>query len=178
MKWAATEAEYDMTILNCTLKLATRIPFPIAYEDSAATNTLGPWSGNTFHLGRIPFIILTNERTLLSVVISLKDVHTFWMRFLASLETVLHQLQIPTVTVKEELQSMREVTFMRATNRRTLGSMNDLVHMVRAIVAQEPNTTLEAVNLELSGVVSLALQGLYPKDAVHQAFNTLPPQRK
>ena len=166
-----------MTILNCTVKLSKRIPFPMVESDSQPTNILGQWSGNTFNLGKFPFIILTNELTLLSVVISLKDVHTFWIRFLNSLERLLGQLQIPSTQIEHELHSMAEVTFTRKTNRSTLGSMNDLVHMVRAIVGQQAEINLDAINFELSEVVSLTLKEVYPRDAVHRAFNRLPPEK-
>lgn len=165
-----------MTILNCTLKFSKRIPFAINERYSSPTNTLGQWSASTFNLGRFPYVILTNELTLLSVVISLKDVHTFWPRFLNSLEQLFVHIHLPTELIRRELETMAEVFFMRNTNRRTLGSMNDLVRMVRAMVLQDPHMHIDAINAELSEVVSLALKGLYPRDAVHRAFNRLPPR--
>jgi hypothetical protein len=165
-----------MTILNCTLKLSNRIPFPMSEGTFQPTNTLGQWSGNAFNLGRFPYIILTNELTLLSVVISLKDVHTFWSRFLISLERLMLHIEVPHSEVQQELLSMAEVRFTRNTNRRTLGSMTDLVHMVRAIVDQDEDSSLDQINRQLSRVPSLTLQGLYPRDAVHRAFHRLPPK--
>jgi hypothetical protein len=165
-----------MTILNCTLKLSKRIPFQLTESPVPATNRLGPWSGNTFNIGRFPCIILTNHLTLLSVLILSKDIHTFWSRFLISLEGLLEQIQLPLPAIQEELRAMQEVQFTRGTNRRTLGSMTDLVHMVRAIHDQDPNMSLDAISLELSNVVCFPLDGLYPRDAVHRAFHRLSPK--
>ena len=44
----------------------------------------------------------------------------------ASLRSLLERLDVPQEQVNRELEAMQPVSFARATNRRVLGSMNDL----------------------------------------------------
>jgi len=66
-----------MVTLNCTKKLAKRFAFPLVENPQPSTNKLGPWCANSFNIGRIPMILLTNELSLLSVVKPLKEARSF-----------------------------------------------------------------------------------------------------
>ena len=54
-------------------------------------------------------IILTNERTLLSVVIPFKDIRTFHNRFLESLEALFHSIALSSKDIHAELLEMKVV---------------------------------------------------------------------
>src|SRR5512140_210429 len=141
-----------MLTVNCTRKLAHRLPFPVVEDPVPSTNRLGPWCANSFNIGRIPMLLLTNEATLLSVVIPLKDVHSFHARFLSMLEILLHSVALSSDIIHEELEEMNYFQLTRHTNRTTLGSMIDFVFQVKVRWDAHQDLTLEQLCFDLSEV--------------------------
>ncbi len=167
-----------MMTLNCTRKLAKRLPLPMVENPQPSTNRLGPWCANSFNVGRFPLIILTNERTLLSVVIPFKDIRSVHIRFLTSLEVLFHSIALSSSQIRDELQEMKVVQFMENTNRRTLGSMNDFVFHVRAALDDNRNDTLEDIAFHLSGIPCAPLKYGFPRDAVLDVIDPPPHHRQ
>ncbi len=132
-----------MVEIHCTLKLAKRTPFTLSAVRQRSTNRLGPWCGNVFNLGRNPCVIMTNEKTLLTVIVSFKDIHTLWERTVASLYVQLQSLGLPKTLIHEELIHMGQVDFSRNTTRRVLGSMNDFVSLCKSYFQIHPHGTFE-----------------------------------
>ena len=139
------------------------------------TNTLGDWCANSFNLGPYPFILITNERTLLSVVLPLKGSATFWPRFLVSLELLLKTIGLPRRIVQRELQEYRHVQLTRQTNRRTLGVMNDFVFQVRARCEIDVNPSLQDIAYELSEMPCGPLKFSNPREAVRHLLTAAAP---
>jgi len=164
-----------MMILNCTKKFAKRLPFSVVQNPPLSSNKLGPWCANSFNIGRFPMIILTNERTLLSVVIPIKEVRSFHDRFLSSLEFLLHSITLSSQDIRAELEEMKVIQITQNTNRKSLGSMNDFVHHVRAMLYYDQNLTLEEVGFRLSEIPCAPLKYRYPREAVLEVFD--PPPR-
>jgi hypothetical protein len=159
-----------MVTVNCTLKLSKRLPYSMVDVALPATNRLGDWCANSFNVGRYPYILITNERTLLSVVIPLKESSTFWPRFVLSLQWLLNAIGIPHRLIDEELKQYKEVQLTRKTNRHTLGSMNDFVYQVQVRFEIDANPSLEKVALELSQVPCGPVKYFLPREAVRQVF--------
>ena len=159
-----------MVTLNCTLKLAKRLPYVAVVVTTPSTNILGHWSANSFNIGRIPCILMTNERTLLSIVLPLKESATFWPRFVLLLQTLLKDIRIPSKLIDAELQEYEQFQLTRKTNRHTLGSMNDFVAQVQARYQIDGHVTLEDVSLALSGIPCGPLKYAYPKEVACQMF--------
>ncbi len=155
-----------MITLNCTKKLAKRLSFPFVDNTQPSTNLLGPWCANSFNVGRRPLIILTNERTLLSVVIPSKETRSLQTRFLTSLEVLFHSIGLSSRQINRELQEMQLIQFTTKTNRRTLGSMNDFVFHVRVSLAQNPYDSLEDISLSISEILCGPLKYGKPLEAV------------
>lgn len=153
-----------MMTLNCTKKMAKRLPFPLTVSPQPSTNVLGPWCANTFNVGRVPLIILTNERTLLSVFIPLKEIRTFHDRFLDSLEILFHSIALSSDQIHREMEEMKTVQFTNQTNRTVLGSMNDFVANVRAF---DPQYSLEEIAFELTEMPCGPLKHGNPREAVY-----------
>jgi len=101
-----------------------------------------------------------------------KDIHTIWERFLSSLEELLHSVAVPSLSIQTELEEMQLVQFTREANRRTLGSMNDFVHLVRANIYQDPELTLNEMSLRLSEVPCCPLKYAYPREAILKVITT------
>jgi len=111
-------------------------------------------------------IILTNERTLLSVVIPFKEIRSFHDRFLTSLEFLFHSIALSSKDVHSELEEMKVVQLTQNTNRRTLGSMNDFVYHVMATLYHDQNATLEDISFHLSEIPCAPLKYRYPREAI------------
>jgi hypothetical protein len=113
---------------------------------------------------------MTNERTLLSVVLTLKESTTFWPRFVIMLQTLLKDIRIPAKRIDAELHEYNQFQMTRKTNRHTLGSMNDFVTQVQARYYVDGYVTLEDISLDLSAIPCGPLKYAYPKEVVRQVF--------
>ena len=158
--------------LNCTRKLIRRLPFPIVEIPQPSTSKLGPWCAISFNVGRVPLVIFTNERSLLSVLVPVKEIRTLHSRFLTSLEVLFHSIGVSSVQARDELDEMKVVQVTSKTNRRTLGSMNDFVYHVSGALQDNPGDSLENIALHLSKVPCAPLRYGYPREA---ALNFLDP---
>ena len=114
-----------MIALRCTRKLLKRLKLPAKLpEPPAPTNALGHWYGNTLNVGRERFILLTSERSLLSVIVPARDLahlperlaNAVWKQFLA--------LEIDQAIVEREIEAMHEVIYASTASRAVLGAMN------------------------------------------------------
>jgi hypothetical protein len=152
------------------MKLAKRLPYSVVEVTTPSSNILGDWSANSFNIGRIPCILMTNERTLLSVVLPLKESATFWPRFVILLQSLLKDISIPDKLIDAELHEYDQFQLTRRTNRHTLGSMNDFVTQVQARYYVDGHVTLEDVSLDLSGIPCGPLKYAYPKELARQVF--------
>ena len=135
------------------------------------TNKLADWCAHAFNIGRFPHVIITNERTLLSVVLTLRDSATLWPRFVVSLQSLLKAIGLSDRIVQEELQEYRQVQLTRKTNRRTLGSINDFIYQVRARSQIDGNLSLEKIARELSEVPCSPLKYALPREFVWQLLS-------
>jgi hypothetical protein len=163
-----------MVTVNCTKELAKRLPFPLVENPQPSTNRLGPWCANSFNIGRIPMILLTNELSLLSVVIPLKGVRSFHARFLSTLEVLFHSVALSSKQIHAELEEMNDFQVTAHTNRKTLGSMNDFVFQVQVRLEQDRDGTLEQVAFDLSGIPCGPLKYGYPREAVLEILGPPP----
>ena len=119
-------------------------------------------------------IILTNERTLLSVIIPFKEVHSFHDRFLTSLEFLFHSIALSSKDVLPELEEMKIFQLIQNTNLSILGSMNDFVSHVRATLYHDKNATLEDISFHLSEIPCAPLNYRYPREAALDVFDPQP----
>lgn len=155
-----------MVIVNCTLKLSKRLPFLFVKTPEPSTNLLGSWCANVFNHGRQPLLIFTNERTLLTVILSQRTVHSIWGRFLVSLEDLLRFISVPSRIIQGELERLQQVQFSRSTNRQVLGSMSDFVSMARLHFESDPNLPIRQLNLMLNEAPCSPLNMDSPKKAI------------
>ena len=165
-----------MVTLNCTLKLSKRLPYSMVDVTLPTTNRLGNWCANSFNIGRHPYILITNERTLLSVVIPFKESATIWLRFVISLQSLFKAIGLSDRIIQKELHEYGQVQITRKTNRHTLGSMNDFVDQVQARFQVDANPSLEGIACYLSEVPCGPLKYGLPKEAVKRVFSAAAPE--
>jgi len=106
-------------------------------EPPPSTGRLGDWYVHLVRFGRPEFAIATNERSLLTVLLPARALRTTLAPNLrAAVGLLLESIGVSREMVAREIAAMELVTFGRATNRRVLGSINDLafqasVHLAR-----------------------------------------------
>lgn len=113
---------------------------------------------------------MTNERTLLSVVLPLKESATIWPRFVLSLKSLFKAIGLSDRIIQKELHEYKQVQLTQKTNRHTLGSMNDFIDQVRARFQTDRNPSLEDITSYLSEVPCGPLKYALPKEAVRNVL--------
>lgn len=122
-----------MIALRCTRKLAARLKLP-AYlpEPLPPTTLLGDWYGNLVYAGRQPVVMLTSERSLLTVLLPARDLDRLPRDFLGAARDLLQGIGATPDQIDAELLQMADITFGHTTNRSVLGSMNELALLGKA----------------------------------------------
>ena len=117
-----------MLTLRCTQRARKRLRLPEQLRDApSSSGALGDWYVHLVRFGHSEFAIVTSERCLLTILLPARELRTSLVPNLhASLRSLLERLGVPQERIDLELAAMHPVSFARATNRRVLGSMNDL----------------------------------------------------
>jgi hypothetical protein len=130
--------------LRCTQVVRERLQLPKDLpEPPPSTCALGDWYVHLIRFGRNQFAMATSERSLLTVLLTARALRaSLAPNMRAAIVTLLDGFGVARELVLREIAGMERMTFGRATNRRVLGSMNDLVfqasvHMARGADLQE-----------------------------------------
>jgi hypothetical protein len=167
-----------MATLHCTQKVRRRLRLPEALQDTLPpTNALGDWTVNLIQFGRLQLVIATSERSLLTVLVPARELQkTLKPNLLLAVQILLLALQVPAVTVNDEIARMLPISYGRAANRRVLGSMNDFA--VQAAAYLERTDDLLALALRLSDTPMSAIGGKsgygYPREVACELLATAP----
>ena len=132
-----------MMVLRCTAKLQKRLRLPKLGDQGPSTTALGDWYGNVFHVGRQPMLILTSEKSLLSVVLPARELDALQATFSKALMKLLLRIGIPAVAVERELAQMNEIAYGPTRNRSVLGTMNDAVMIIKYVARDRPELCLK-----------------------------------
>ena len=164
-----------MVVINCTKKLFRRLKVQDSSEIYSSTNLLGAWCANVFNIGRYPFIIFTNEKTLLSILFPLKEFKRISDLFNSSLSRQLRELKIPENSILAETKQTSEIVLSTNTNRSTLGSMNDLVFQIKAIIYDQQSFTVTELERQLRKIPFSSINFSNPGEAVIDVFTNASP---
>jgi hypothetical protein len=125
--------------LRCTRSVRDRLHLPRQTVSEAAPSTgqLGDWYVHLVHFGRPEFAIATSERSLLTVLFPARALRTTLASNLrGAVGSLLESLGVSGEALAREIAAMEPVTFGRATNRRVLGSMNELAFQASVLLAR------------------------------------------
>jgi len=125
--------------LRCTRSVRDRLHLPrqTGPEPPPSTGRLGDWSVHLVRFGHPEFAIATSERSLLTVLFPARALRTTLVSNLhAAVGSLLESLGVPAEALAREIAAMEPVTFGRATNRRVLGSMNELAFQASVLLAR------------------------------------------
>lgn len=138
-----------MLTLRCTRIVWDRLRQPqTPAEPPPSTGRLGDWYVHLRRTGRREFAIVTNERSLLTVLVPALAMRTTLVSNLrVAIGSLLATLEVPRETIALEIATMEPAAFGRATNRRVLGSMSDLAFQAEVHLAHEDDFLTVACRL-------------------------------
>ena len=140
-----------MFTFRCTRRLIAKLQAPIVNDPPEPTTRLGDWYGNVLFSGHHRFLMFVSERSLLPVLMPLRERNQLLPNFRARLAELLLHLCIPEKDVTKELSEMAEVVIARTANRSLLGTMNDFTQNVKAYLQMHDDISLLDLELRLAG---------------------------
>lgn len=123
-----------MLTFRPTLMLAKRLHLDLPAADVPADNPFTDWCAHGFTAERHRYVILTNTRSLFSVVThgaGITSEGAFIRRALDALRETLRDSGREFAWERHIAPAMMEVRFARLADRRVMGSMNDLIYMAK-----------------------------------------------
>lgn len=155
-----------MLILRCTQKLLRRLVKEEGPESALPPNTtaLGDWYANALYGRHYRVVLCTSERSLLSVVLPLRDLKSLIPRFHQAVDDLLLRIGVSNEARGREAKEMADVRFGPTASRGVLGSMNDLAVQCRFRLEEDPHMNLSDLALQLSEVPCGPLKYRYPAD--------------
>ena len=124
-------------IIRMTNKLANKVKEDITNVSEESQNPFIDWCGNLFTVERTQYIIVTNTRSLLSIVFygrGVTDENQFLKVCLMTLREFLEDLSCSRVYENSIAPYCGRITFSKPDNRSLLGSMNELVNCSKCIL--------------------------------------------
>lgn len=121
-----------MATLRCTSKyrkafgIAEKLPEPETSE-----LVLGEWYANTLAIGRQRFFHYMSGRSLLSVVVPVRERRKAEGRMVEGVGRLLYHFGVSPAEVEAELDRMNDWQHARASNRSVLGSMRDQAFLAK-----------------------------------------------
>src|SRR6185503_6393831 len=152
-----------MGSLRCTKRLLTRLGVRPDLELSEPTNRLGDWYANVLNLGSHRLVMATSERTLLTVIVPIRNSERLRERIREGVHEMLFQFQVPLGLAAEEVRGMDQMTIGKATSRSVLGSMNEFTFLAKRYFARERESAdLSQLQLYLARTPCGALKYSFP----------------
>jgi hypothetical protein len=155
-----------MTIVNATKKAWDRLKATPSSANNVDDTILGSWCAHIFYFGHRQFSILTNERTLFTIIVSAKSISNIEIVLPQTVEELLERYEIPKHSSTILLKQLSEVQFRRNTNRQVLGSMNDFIKNAKFILEDTPDISLIDLSLQLCQMPCSPIQMKSPKKAI------------
>lgn len=159
-----------MFTLRCPQKLLDRIKASPDPEPVPPDTVLGDWYANLVRAGRTEVVLAVSERTLLPVVVPVKESRTVARRVSEAAEPMLLSIGIPAEAVIVERDAMRDVVIAKTANRRVLGSLNDLAFQLQVGLVHFPDRTLLEHSLWLARTPLKLIEYGAPDRATVAAF--------
>jgi hypothetical protein len=111
----------------------------------------------------------TSERTLLTVVVPIRDSKRLRERVREALHDLLFTLGIPAGLAAEEVRGMNKMPFGKTADRTVLGSMNDLAFQARAFFERGEVVYAEELHIYLNDTPCGPLEYSSPMWATREA---------
>lgn len=159
-----------MFTLRCTQKLLARLKVAPQAETASPDTVLGDWYANLVRVGRQRVVLAISERTLLPVVLAVKDGRSLVQRLGEAVEPVLLAVGVGPDDIAAERHAMQAVAFGKTQNRRVLGSLNDLGFQLEGAMQQSPEWTMFKQSVWLARTPMKVIEYASPEMATVAAF--------
>ena len=145
-----------------TRKLIKALRSEINPSPPLPTTRLGDWYGNTFNPGHNRYMIFTNELSLLSVVMPLRERKSLLHSFRSRLSELLDAFGVDEDQIDGELGEMEEFSISTTTSRSILASMRDLQINADYYVWRYPDASLLDLEIKLAQIPCGPLNMAFP----------------
>jgi len=95
-----------------------------------ATSTLGDWYANTLSRGSQRYILAVAEKSLLPVIIPLREAKTAPVRLATAVKQALFDLGVSSLKIESELSAMRDFSIARTSSKAVLGVMTNMAYVL------------------------------------------------
>ncbi len=136
-----------MFSFRCTRRLTNKLQASVVIDPPQPTTLLGDWYGNVLFSGYDRLIMLVSERSLLAVLMPLRERKQLLSSFRSRLAELLLHLDVSEKDVAFELSKMKEAVIARTANRSVLGTMNDFARNAKVYMKMHDSYSL--LDLEL-----------------------------
>lgn len=116
-----------MFTLRCARKLLARGLAPSADPPPVADALLGDWYATLIYGRPIHLVLAVSQRTLLPVVLPAREARTLPRRLPAGALEVLQAIGVDPDAARREVDAMAVATIAKTSDRRVIGSLNELV---------------------------------------------------
>lgn len=161
-----------MATLFCTAKYRELFDLPDRREPAAETleGALGPWHANTLSISQQRFLHYMSARTLLPVVITLRERATAEERMRRQLAELLRLIGTPAAVVYAELEAVTSFEHVRASDRSRLASMRDQTRTAKDAVHYRGARSPLDIALDLAYMPTGAIAYATPSEAALKAL--------
>ncbi len=115
-------------------------------------------------------VLCTSERSLLSVILPMREARTLPERLREAVGQRLVQLGVPRTAAVAELDAMQRIQVARTASRRVLGSMNDFAHCCRCDIEMHGVADVGHLEQMLDGIPCGAMAYKNPQEVTLQRF--------
>ena len=169
------ETAKAMQIIHCTKKLLNELGAPGSKMPAGhPTGVFGPWHANLIRIERRKCFLFTNDRTLYSFLVpGVKKKDDFHDLFLINLNAHLAFEGLRQGEILKALAEYSEIAVAPTSNRRMLGSMNDLAGEVEFLIHRAGGlgkADMLRVNMMLNRVPMGALKYRYAIEKIFELF--------
>ena len=161
-----------MYAVRCTKKLLARGASTALTREVSPTTVLGDWYANIVFAKPVHVVVCISERTLLTVLVTAKDIKSLPARLAKATSEVLQAIGVPQADIDAEALEMKEGYLAKTSDRRVLGSLNDFVFHFQHGVGSYPEQSLHERALRMARMPCAVLQFAYPSEATVAAFAT------
>lgn len=164
-----------MITLRCTQKLLQYLGERPIDAPPPPTSSLGNWYGNLIPTVLGDLILLTNERSLLTVAVPTDILDDLQPQFKIRTANILAGIGIPPEVIRQEISEMDPLLYAKTASRSILGSMNDLAYhfqdyAYRAV--EENDFSLSRVELALNQMPHGPLDYRFAADAARELLSS------
>lgn|GEM_PF-3067555 len=126
-----------MLILHCTNKFLDQLEIEPSMEKVVSDRgILGSWSATYFYYNNDKVFLFVNDATLFSFTLRCLTSDIMKIEIMAGLIDSLHRVNVPLNIIGKIRKESDDIIFTKNTNRRVIGSINNLVYLYQYSMQQ------------------------------------------